>query len=184
MSDQTPGPAGEEQVQLYDDQGRPAGTAPRSVMRASNLTHSATGIVLLDPDGRIYVHRRTDTKDVYPGRYDFCAGGVLAAGEDPDAGAARELAEELGVTGVPLTKIGFGRYADANTEYWGHLYVARWDGTGWDGVVTWQPEEVVWGDWWTPEELIAHLDDPDWPVMPDSAALLGDFVRSLRGMSY
>jgi len=51
------------------------------------------------------MHRRTDTKDVYPGRYDVWAGGCVAAGEDPVDAAHRELAEELGVTGVQLVPV-------------------------------------------------------------------------------
>src|SRR4029077_19960222 len=89
-------PVDEEVVALYDDGGRPAGSAPRSVMRAQNLRHAATGIIVRDPWGRVYVHRRTPTKDVYPGRWDFTAGGVVLFGEDPLDGARRELAEELG----------------------------------------------------------------------------------------
>ena len=55
-----------------------------------------------DPAGRLYVHRRTDDKDVYPGMYDMTAGGVLAVGETYLEAARRELAEELGGPGRSL----------------------------------------------------------------------------------
>ena len=48
------------------------------------------------------MHRRTTTKDVYPGRYDMFCGGIVGAGESYDVCAARELEEELGISGVPL----------------------------------------------------------------------------------
>jgi 8-oxo-dGTP pyrophosphatase MutT (NUDIX family) len=54
---------------------------------------------------RVYVHRRSATKLVMPGLHDCWAGGVVGPGEDPAGTAARELAEELGVTGVPLTPL-------------------------------------------------------------------------------
>ena len=76
-------PVDEEVVALYDDGGRPAGSAPRSVMRAQNLRHAATGILVRDPWGRVYVHRRTPTKDVYPAHWDFTAGGVAARRRGP-----------------------------------------------------------------------------------------------------
>ena len=61
----------------------------RSVMRRENLWHAASSVVVRDPLGRIYLHRRTTTKDVYPGLLDFAAGGVVLAGEDagPRGGA-------------------------------------------------------------------------------------------------
>ena len=42
----------DEIVALYDDGGRPAGSAPRPVMRAENLRHAATGVVVRDPLGQ------------------------------------------------------------------------------------------------------------------------------------
>ena len=105
-------PGDVEQVQLYDVDGRPSGVTDRARMRAENLTHAATAVVVRDSYGRVFVHRRTDTKDVYPGRFDFAAGGVVAAGEDPHVAAVRELDEELGVTGVPLELVRIAHYAD------------------------------------------------------------------------
>lgn len=161
----------EEQVALYDAGGRPCGTAPRSRMRRENLRHAATLVVVRDPWGRVYLHRRTDTKDVYPGRLDFTAGGVLTAGEEPEVGAARELAEELGVTGVPLVRLGEGDYADDRTDYHAFCYTVTWG-----GPVRWQPEEVAWGDWVTLEALAELLRDRPDEVMPDACALLGPWV--------
>lgn len=141
-------------------------------MRAENLRHAATAVVVRDSLGRVYVHRRTDTKDVYPGRRDFAAGGVVAAGEDPDLAAVRELAEELGVTGVPLTRLGEGDYADAHTDYHGFCFTAEWD-----GPIRWQAEEVVSGGWMTAEALAAAFTAEPDDFMPDTVALLGDWLR-------
>ncbi|UAL29729.1 phosphotransferase [Nocardioides rotundus] len=162
----------EEQVQVYDEYGAPVDVAPRSRVRAENLIHAATGVLVRDPMGRVLVHRRTDTKDVYPGRWDFAAGGVMAAGESPDAAARRELAEEVGVAGVPLTPLGRGFFGDDRTRYWGHSYLAEWD-----GPVRGQPEEVAELAWWPLETLAARLDDPAWSWIPDTVALLGPWVR-------
>jgi aminoglycoside phosphotransferase (APT) family kinase protein len=161
----------EEVVALYDDGGRPDGSAPRSLMRAQNLRHAATGVIVRDPYGRVYVHRRTPTKDLYPAHWDFTAGGVLLAGEDPLEGAQRELAEELGVTSQ-LVPLGEGDYADAHTRYHAFRYL-----TSWDGPITPQPEEVAYGAWLSIEHLLDRLDDPEVPFMPDARALFGDWLR-------
>lgn len=156
----------DEVVALFDAAGHPVGKAPRSRVRAENLRHGTTGICVFDSAGRIYVHRRTATKDVYPGLRDFCAGGVLLAGEDPADGAVREAFEELGVHGVPLTPVGVRRYADARTRFVCFQYVCTYD-----GAITWQPEEVASGGWMTPEELrVAVAADPA-DFVPDSVAL-------------
>ena len=79
-------------------------------------------------DGLLLVHRRAETKDLWPGRWDIGAGGVVAAGEDPADAAARELGEELGVTGVELTPVLVGEYADADIDVIGHVWRAVTDG--------------------------------------------------------
>jgi isopentenyldiphosphate isomerase/aminoglycoside phosphotransferase (APT) family kinase protein len=161
----------EEVVALYDDGGRPHGNAPRSVMRAQNLRHAATGVVVRDPYGRVYVHRRTPTKDVYPAHWDFTAGGVVLDGEDPFEGARRELEEELGVTSE-LESLGESDYADEHTRYHAFRYM-----TTWDGPITPQPEEVAYGGWLSLERLLERMAEPDVPFMPDSRALFGDWLR-------
>ena len=163
----------DEIVALYDAQGRECGSAPRSRMRAENLRHAASSIVVHDGAGRVFVHRRTTTKDVFPGLYDFAAGGVLGAGEDPDEGAARELAEELGIAGVGLTKLGEDDYADDHTDYHAFLYTVTWA-----GPVSLQAEEVSWGDWMPLPELLERIADSPGDFVPDSVGLWRDRLRS------
>ena len=69
----------EEQVAIVDEPGRVVGSAPRSVMRRDNLPHVVVAVLVRDPAGRVYVHRRTDTKDVFPGMHDCFAAGCLQA---------------------------------------------------------------------------------------------------------
>ena len=162
--------AAEELVGIVDESGREVDAVPRSVMRRDNLLHRATGVVVRDSTGRIYVHRRTATKDVYPGMYDCCAGGVVAAGEDVEEAARRELAEELGVEGVELRPLFVATYADEHTRYLAHVYEARWD-----GPIHWQEDEVEWGQWMTPAQLRELLADPERPFVPDSGTLLSSW---------
>jgi 8-oxo-dGTP pyrophosphatase MutT (NUDIX family) len=157
----------EEQVAIVDEDGAVVGGAPRSVMRRDNLRHLVVAVLVRDPDGRVYVHRRTDTKDVFPGLHDCFAAGCVQAGEDPEVAAGREVAEELGVVGVPLTPLFTMPYDDADTRHVAHLFTATWA-----GPVTHQPSEVAWGGWLTVDQLRARLADPDWPFVPDGRALV------------
>ena len=157
----------EEQVAIVDDEGRVVGSAPRSVMRRDNLPHVVVAVLVRDPAGRVYVHRRTDTKDVFPGLHDAFAAGCLQYGEEPAAAAAREVAEELGVVGAPLRALFVERYDDGSTRHFCHVFA-----TTYDGPVTHQPEEVAWGGWLTVDELRANLADPSWPFVPDGRVLV------------
>jgi isopentenyldiphosphate isomerase len=159
-----------ESVALYDpldDAGRVIGAAPRSRVRAENLPHAATAVLLRRSGGELYVHRRSRTKDLWPGRHDCAAGGVVLAGESPGEAAVRELAEELGVDGVPLEPLLRAWYRDDDTWYLAHAYTAVWD-----GEVTFADGEVEAGWWETPTRLLALLEDAAWPFVPDTRALL------------
>lgn len=165
----------DEIVALYDEQGRECGSAPRSRMRSLNLRHAATGILVRDEAGRVFLHRRTTTKDVFPGLYDFAAGGVLGAGEDPYTGAVRELAEELGISGVRLDGLGEADYADQHTNYHAFLYSVVWN-----GPVRLQPEEVDWGDWVTLDDLVERIGRHRAEFVPDTVALWESRLPTLR----
>jgi 8-oxo-dGTP pyrophosphatase MutT (NUDIX family) len=163
----------DELVGLWSLEGREIGAVTRSRMRTENLHHAATGVVVLNSADQIYIHRRTTSKDVYPGRYDFAAGGVIAFGEAPLAAAERELAEELGVTGSSLTSIGATNYSDQQTSFCAFLY---W--TQWDGEITWQPEEVSWGGWHSIPDVISWISRAPHDWMPDTVALLSGWLSA------
>ena len=152
---------------LEDPAGRVVSAAPRGGMRARTLPHAATAVILRKPTGAIFVHRRADTKDIWPGRHDCAAGGVLQAGEDPDEAAARELAEELGIEGAVLVPLVQCWYLGPDTRYFAYAYV-----TTWDGPVRFADGEVAEGWWEDPSVLYDRLKDTSWPFVPDTRALL------------
>jgi 8-oxo-dGTP pyrophosphatase MutT (NUDIX family) len=159
-----------EVVAIYDQgdpAGRVVGTAPRAQMRAENLPHGATAVIVRKPTGEVFVHRRADTKDIWPGWHDCAAGGVLQAGEDPGEAAARELAEELGIEGAVLVPLAQRWYLGADTTYFAYAFV-----TTWDGPVRFADGEVAEGWWEDPSMLYDRLTDASWPFVPDTRALL------------
>jgi isopentenyldiphosphate isomerase len=163
---------GVEHVVVVDTDGTPIGTATRARMRAEGLWHACAVIVVRSLDGtRLYVHRRTDTKDVYPGLYDPTCGGVVAAGETPDECAVRELAEELGISATPRFRFKTP-FVDGTIRYVAHVYDVRSD-----GPFVHQPEEVAWGGWLESDEVRALAEDPGWPVVPDGRALIREWFR-------
>jgi len=124
-------------------------------------------VLVRDSARRIYVHRRSDTKDWSPGHWDAAAGGVMVVGEQPRRSALRELEEELGITGQPLTDLGRHLYEDDTVRCFEHAYEVVWD-----GPIRHQPEEVAEGRWVTLGELADLLADPAFAFVPDTRQLL------------
>ena len=148
-------------VDVVDEDDRVVATVTRREVRARGLLHRCTYVLLHNAAGEVLVHRRTDTKDVYPGAYDVFAGGVCAAGESYDACARREVAEELGVVGAELRFLFRHRYRGPGVDAWGAVYEGQWN-----GAVRRQESEVAWQAWVTPGELDRMLGELSF--CPDS----------------
>jgi isopentenyldiphosphate isomerase len=129
--------AADEIVAIVDARNTVVGAVPRREMRAKNLLHRSTYILVFNPHGELYVQKRTLTKDVFPGYYDPATGGVVLAGESYEQGAIRELAEEMGIREVPLTWLFDFYFADEHTRVWGGAFSCVYD-----GLITPQEEEV------------------------------------------
>ncbi|WP_368164033.1 NUDIX hydrolase YfcD [Aeromonas sp. R6-2] len=157
-----------ELVEVVDEQNRAVRIAPRDEIRRDNLAHRATYILVRRSDGRVVVQRRTLCKDFCPGMLDACCGGVVSAGEQYDESALRELAEELGVQGVPLH--GFGTFYSRSDLYhvWGGLYLCTYD-----GELTLQAEEVESIEELTLEQIAARADE----FTPDSLIAIAELRR-------
>ncbi len=166
-----------EVVGLVDEDGRPAGSAPRDVVRRDNLRHLSTGVLVRRPsDGAVYVHLRSHDKDWAPSHHDAASGGVLGPAEDPLDGARRELAEELGVTGVEPAPLLVVPYDDASVRCLVHAFEVWYD-----GPVRHVDGEVVSGEWMSLPALVDHLADPDWPFVPDTRAVLDRLAQEAVG---
>lgn len=114
-------------VDVVDADDRVVGQVTRAQMRRRGLRHRAVYVVVRTSDDGVVVHRRADWKDVYPGAWDLCFGGVLDAGESWDHGAARELAEEAGIE-AELRLVGAGRFDGDGNAVVGRVYEATHDG--------------------------------------------------------
>lgn len=160
----------DELVDIVDDNDRVIDQVTRAQMRANRLRHRCVYIILLDSKGRIFVHRRTLTKDVYPGFWDATVGGVVASGEDYDEGASREVAEEVGLEDVALTRLFSVDYEDETTRVAGVVYSCT---SG--GPLRLQAEEIVEGRWVTVDEVIELAQRERF--CPDGLVVLNRFLE-------
>jgi len=161
----------EETVDLVDEQDRVVGQAPRTTVRARNLLHREVAALVRNGRGEIDVPRRTETKDVFPGKYDMFVAGVVKGGESYDDAIRRELEEELGIEPTSPAFLLKTRYRDEDINWWTCVYEVTWD-----GPVRHQAEEIAWGGFMPQADLLARLDR--WPFVPDGLLV---FRRYLSG---
>jgi 8-oxo-dGTP pyrophosphatase MutT (NUDIX family) len=166
----------DEVIDIVDEHDNVVGTSPRGEAYARGLRHRCAFILARDAEDRIFVHRRTARKLVFPSMYDMFVGGVVGAGESYDETALREAEEELGVSGLPQpTRLFTFLYEDATGRgsWWSAVYEVRCE-----LPVRPQAEEVAWHAFLTEEELAARLEE--WPWVPDGLAAYRR-LRELRG---
>ncbi|MFJ5778349.1 NUDIX hydrolase [Streptomyces sp. NPDC093094] len=152
----------DEILDIVDEHDRVVGRRPRGEVYAEGLRHRCVFVQARDAQGRIFVHRRTADKLVFPSLYDMFVGGVVGAGETYDDAALREAEEELGVSGLPRPEFLFKFLYDdgAGGGWWSAVYEVRCE-----LPVRPQAEEVAWHAFVTEEELRARL--PEWEWVPD-----------------
>ncbi|MFF2995520.1 NUDIX domain-containing protein [Streptomyces sp. NPDC057950] len=157
--------AADEILDIVDENDVVVGESPRGEAYARGLRHRCVFVQARDADGRLFVHRRTATKLVFPSLYDMFVGGVVGAGESYDAAALREAEEELGVSGLPDPVPVFKFLYDngAGQTWWSAVYEVRCD-----LPVNPQAEEVAWHAFLTEEEVERRLTE--WTWVPDGLA--------------
>ncbi|EPH42509.1 NUDIX domain-containing protein [Streptomyces aurantiacus] len=162
MSTDGPADPADEMLDVVDEDDNVVGRAPRGEVYARGLRHRCAFIEARDAQGRVFVHRRTPTKLVFPSLYDMFVGGVVAAGESYDDAALREAQEELGVTALPRPVPLFKFLYDdgAGRTWWSSVYEVRCT-----APVSPQREEVAWHDFLTDEELARRAGE--WQWVPD-----------------
>ena len=146
--------AADEILDIVDEQDNVIGQLPRGEVYADGLRHRCVFIQARDAEGRLFVHRRTPTKLVFPSLYDMFVGGVVGAGE-----------EELGVSGLPQPEFLFKFLYDdgAGRSWWSAVYEVLCE-----LPVVPQVEEVEWYGFLSEGEVEGRLREWEW--VPDGLA--------------
>ncbi|MFJ2440423.1 MULTISPECIES: NUDIX domain-containing protein [unclassified Streptomyces] len=178
----TPGPASDpatEILDVVDEDDRVTGQAPRAEIYARGLRHRCVFVLVRDGQDRIFVHRRTAGKLVFPSLYDMFVGGVLGAGESYGAAALREAEEELGVSGLepPVPLFPF-RYDSPDGAFRENAYVYE---VRCPLPVSPQVAEVAWHAFLPEAEVERRLAPGPgrWEWVPDGIAAY-ERLRALR----
>ncbi|MDE6207066.1 MAG: NUDIX domain-containing protein [Muribaculaceae bacterium] len=83
---------------VVDEEGNVVGSASRGECHGgSKLLHPVVHLHLFDTDGRLYLQKRPEWKDIQPGKWDTAVGGHVDFGEEIRDALRREFKEELGL---------------------------------------------------------------------------------------
>lgn len=139
----------DELFDVVDEADRVTGQMPRREVHARGLRHRAVHLLVINRAGRVFLHKRSMAKDLFPGVWDSSAAGHVGAGEDYDGTALRELAEELGChpekPPQPLFKIE--ARAETGQEF---VWVYRVEA---EGPFVLQADEIECGEWFSPAAI-------------------------------
>jgi len=143
----------DEYFDIVNERDEPVGRATRREVHARGLWHRAVHVLVFNAAGRVFLQKRSMAKDMSPGLWDSSCSGHLDAGEDYDAAAVRELAEELGlaVTAAPARWL---RLVAQPATGWEFCWVYR---LGHEGPFVLQPEEIETGEWLEPAEVSRRI---------------------------
>ena len=86
-----------EIIGIFDENDNYVRKDTRKNMRANNLIHRCTDIVVINDKNEILVQTRSLKKEYCPGYLEAVIGGVVGDGEDPNLCAEREVKEEIGI---------------------------------------------------------------------------------------
>lgn len=159
-----------ELVTIVNEKNEIVGALSRAEMRRKRLPHRAVYILVFNQKHELFVQKRTDTKDIYPGYYDIAAGGVVVSGESWEQAAERELLEELGIRAHLIPLFDF-HHKTVDNDVWGMAYMCFHE-----GPFLLQPEEVVSGEFMKPTDILKLAQR--LPFTPDGIALLRRFMQS------
>jgi isopentenyldiphosphate isomerase len=163
----------DELVDVIDDAGNTVAVVTRRDMRARKLPHRCTYVLVFNKRGELFIHLRTATKDVFPGHWDVCIGGVLTAGETFVRGARREIREELGIDADAVELFPLW-YRDAATFAHGVAFRLEHD-----GPFALQVEEIVRGEFVPIANVLERIQRD--PFCPDGVQVLERFLKAGAG---
>jgi isopentenyldiphosphate isomerase len=139
----------EEIFDVVNERDEVVDRKPRSEVHRIGLMHRAVHVLVFNARGKVFLQKRSLTKDRQPGLWDSSASGHLDTGEDYDTCAMRELREEIGLSlSAPPQRL-FKLPASPETDQ-EHVWIYR---SSAEGPFTLHPEEIETGDWFAPEEV-------------------------------
>ncbi|MDR3056774.1 MAG: NUDIX domain-containing protein [Prevotella sp.] len=144
----------EEIFPLVDEDGNITGQASRSICHnGSKLLHPVIHLHIFNSQGKLYLQKRSATKDVQPNKWDSSVAGHIDLNETPEVAALREASEELGLSGLSLHYITKYIIETDRERELSYCFYTIYDG---DFIIN--KDELADGKFWSIDCIQEHLD--------------------------
>lgn len=142
----------EEIFPVVDESGLVTGKATRGECHGgSKLLHPVVHLHVFDREGRLYLQRRPDWKDIQPGKWDTAVGGHVDYGENVEDALRREALEELGLQGFEAEHVVSYVFESSREREYVNVFRTVTD-------LTPEPtDELDGGRFWTKEEILSSI---------------------------
>lgn len=143
----------EEYFPLVDESGRVVGKATRKECHSGTFwLHPVVHLHVLNSEGRLYLQKRSENKDIQPGKWDTSVGGHVDYGETVEEALLREVKEELGIVDFLPRFILSYVFESKQEKELVNTYM-----TVYDGEVLPDPVEISEGKFWALNEIEVNL---------------------------
>lgn len=138
-------------ILFVDADDNPIGSGTKKEATENGIIHRIVRIFITNSRGEILLQKRAGSLRVAAGKWDQSVGGHVDAGEGYDEAAYREMQEELGITGIPLTRV-LKYYVEGEDPPHRKRFNMIYTGV-YDGEVIANPEEISEVKWVSPAQL-------------------------------
>ncbi len=152
-------------IQIVSEDGSFLGIIDSPIQAIKNGSiRMVSRVMLINKDGQYLLQKRADDMFVYPGFWDSSAAGHVDEGETEQDAAYRELAEEVGISDVKLTK-AYEIYNETEENHgylsktYSHVYFGEFDSAM--KTLKIDPAEVSEVKWFSVNELKYLASQPN-----------------------
>ena len=141
-----------EKLPVVDASGKVVGGMSRQEAHGgSKKLHPVVHLHIIER-GAIYLQKRSDDKDIQPGKWDTAVGGHVDYGEDVEQALKREAFEELSVVGFkPNFIVKYIWESEEECELVFSFF------TRYDGEIVPNVDEISEGRYWKFQEVVDNL---------------------------